>query len=155
MAKPATLKPFSLDECKVGPSGRVPEVTINRWKGLTISNIVKEEKWTQFISGNAKTWDTKKAAHRGLTGVNKEADATNLNNMLEYIGQYAPGCLYRDITQRSKSLEDVWNHIRAWANLKPNGCNQQAYYEAKFSFTFKYYTCSTVLCCNKCPKRYL
>ena len=54
--------------------------------------------------------------------------------MLEYISQYAPNCLYRDITERAMSLTAVWLLIRDWAGLKSTGCKQLAYWQLKRSY---------------------
>ena len=44
------------------------------------------------------TWEQRKVPDRGFDGVTKATDALQLDTMLEYISQYAPECLYRDIT---------------------------------------------------------
>ena len=55
--------------------------------------------------------------------------------MLEYVSQFAPNCLYRDITSRATSLNDVWKLVRNWAGLKSSGCKQLVYFNTKKSFS--------------------
>ena len=54
--------------------------------------------------------------------------------MLEYLSQYVPNALYRDITKRATSLEAVWTLVRNWAGLKTSGYKQQSYFKVKHSF---------------------
>ena len=54
--------------------------------------------------------------------------------MLEYISQYSPNCLYRDITQRVTSLQAIWILIRKWAGLKSSGCRLHAYWLVKRNY---------------------
>ena len=91
----------------------------------------KEEKWIPFIS---KKWKPKKISNRGLSGTSAEEDSTQIDTLLEYVSQYAPNALYRDITQRSTSLDEVWLLVRNWAGLKSSGSKQQTYYAIKNSY---------------------
>ena len=54
--------------------------------------------------------------------------------MLEYVSQYAPNALYRDITLRATSLAAVWTLVRDWAGLKTSGCKQHIYFTVKHSY---------------------
>ena len=130
-SKIGQLKPFMLEEKKEGASRTVSETTVNKWKGCILANVKKEEKWIPFIS---KKWKPKKVPNRGLTGSSADADSLQIDTLLEYISQYAPNALYRDITQRSTSLDEVWLLIRNWAGLKSSGSKQQTYYAVKHSF---------------------
>ena len=82
----------------------------------------------------SSTWSGKKISNRGFTGDKAAANATQVDLLLEYIAQYAPSHLYRDITNRSTSLAAVWTLIRNWAGLKTSGCKQQTYYSVKNSY---------------------
>lgn len=97
-----------------------------------LANIRKEEKWAPLIS---KTWHPKKMINRGFQG----SDAANTSNLvdavLEYVSQYAPNALYRDIVKRATSLDAVWTLVRNWARLKTSGCKQQVYLLVKKSFS--------------------
>ena len=130
-SKVGQLKPFMLEEKKEGASRTVSETTVNKWKGCMLANIKKEEKWIPFVT---KTWKPKKISNRGIEGNSAAADSLLVDTLLEYVSQYAPNALYRDITQRSTSLDDVWLLIRNWAGLKSSGCKQQTYYANKHSF---------------------
>ena len=130
-SKVGQLKPFMIEEKKEGPNNSISEVTANKWKGSIIANIKKEEKWVALIS---QTWEPKKITNRGLTGNDAAAKATQIDLMLEYVSQYAPNALYRDITKRATSLENVWLLIRNWAGLKTSGCKQQTYFRTKHSY---------------------
>ena len=109
MAKAATVKPFRLDECKSGPNGRVHEITVNKWKGMVLTSIRKEEKWIQFLpdTGTIKEWGPRKETDRSLDGDQKAANARHIDDMLEFVAQFAPSCLYCDITAKAKSLGAV------------------------------------------------
>ena len=100
-SKIGQLKPFMLEEKKEGPNKTISETTANKWKGCMIANIKKEDKWLPFLS--PKTWQPKKIPNRGLTGGDASASATQIDMMLEYVSQYAPNALYRDITLRATS----------------------------------------------------
>ena len=63
--------------------------------------------------------------------------------MLEYISQFAPNCLYRDITSRATSLQAVWILVRNWAGLKSSGCKQLVYFNIKKSYASNPETPST------------
>ena len=130
-SKVGQLKPFMLEEKKEGASRTVSETTVNKWKGCILANIKKEDKWIPFVT---KKWKPKKISNRGLEGNSAAADSLQIDTLLEYVSQYAPNALYRDITQRSTSLDDVWLLIRNWAGLKSSGCKQQTYYAIKHSF---------------------
>ena len=133
--KAAHVKPFRLDDHKVG-SNKLSEVIVSKWQGGILANIKKEDKWLVFLAtGTTPQWGLKRVADRGLVGDDKAATALQVDAMLEYVAQYAPGCLYRDITLRCKSLKDVWTIVRDWAGLKTEGgCFHQAYFQVKQSF---------------------
>ena len=130
-SKVGLLKPFHLEDKREGPAKTVTETTVNKWEGCILANIKKEEKWLKLIP---KTWSNKKATNRGFTGTDSENDATQVDMMLEYVSQYAPNALYRDITIRAKSLHEVWTLVRNWAGLKTSGCKQQVYYSVRKSY---------------------
>ena len=100
-SKAGQLKPFMIEENKEGPSRSVSEITANKWQGCMMANIKKEEKWVPLMS---KTWQPKKSANRGFTGATAADDSTQVDLMLEYVSQYAPNALYRDITLRTLAL---------------------------------------------------
>ena len=129
--KAGQLKPFMLEEKKDAHSRSVSEVTFNKWQGCMLANIKKEEKWLQLLS---TTWQSKKTENRGFTGADADSKATQVDMMLEYIAQFAPNHLYRDITNRATSLSAIWTLVRNWAGLKTSGCKQQTYYAMKTSF---------------------
>ena len=127
-SKVGQLKPFMIEEKKEGPSRSVSEITANKWQGCMTANIKKEEKWVPLMT---KTWQPKKTASRGFTGASAADDNTQVDLMLEYVSQYAPNALYRDITLRATSLAAVWTLVRDWAGLKTSGCKQHVYYTVK------------------------
>ena len=130
--KVGQLKPFMIEEKKEGPTRSVTETTANKWQGCILANIKKEEKWLKFLP--PKTWKAKKTVNRGFTGAEAAADTTQVDMLLEYISQYAPNALYRDITIRATSLDAVWTLVRNWAGLKTSGCKQQSYFTVKHSY---------------------
>ena len=121
-SKVGQLKPFYLEEKKVGPAQTISDATFTKWQGSILANIRKEEKWAPFVTGN---WEPKKVPNRGFNTATAAADAQNVDLMLAYLAQYAPSVLYRDITQRSTSLTAVWAVIRQWAGLKASGCKHE------------------------------
>ena len=131
-SKIGQLKPFMLEEKKEGPNKTISETTANKWQGCMIANIKKEEKWLPFLS--PKIWQPKKITNRGLTGADALTSATQIDMLLEYVSQYAPNALYRDITLRATSLDAVWVLVRNWAGLKTSGSKQQIYYQVKNSW---------------------
>ena len=110
-----------IEEKKEGPLRAVSETTANKWQGCIIANIKKDEKWVPLIP---KVWKPKKIKNRGFEDIDV-ATATQIDLMLEYVSQYSPNCLYRDITLRYTSLSEVWLLVRNWAGLKSGGCKQQ------------------------------
>ena len=130
-SKIGQLKPFMIEEKKEGPTRSVSEVTANKWQGCMVANIKKEEKWVPLMN---KTWEPKKVANRGLTGATAADDSTQVDQMLEYVSQYAPSALYRDITLRATGLTAVWTLVRDWAGLKTSGCKQNIYFTVKRSY---------------------
>ena len=81
--------------------GVVSETTANKWQGIILANIKKNETWIPLLN---KDWKVKKVANRGFTGAQAAETAVQVDQMLEYLSQYAPNCLYRDITLRATSL---------------------------------------------------
>ena len=130
-SKIGQLKPFMIEEKKEGPGRSVSEITANKWQGCMLANIKKEDKWVPLLS---KTWKPKKTTNRGLVGGDAVADSTQIDAMLEYISQYAPNALYRDITLRATNLAAVWTLVRNWAGLKTSGCKQHTYFTVKQSY---------------------
>ena len=131
MAKIGQIKPFRIEEKKEGPLNKVSEVSFTKWRGCMLANIKKEEKWHPFLTSE---WSAKKTTNRGLDGAEAAANSLLIDAMLEYVSQYAPNCLYRDITLRSKSLEAVWTLVRDWAGLKTVGSYHQTYYQVRRSY---------------------
>jgi hypothetical protein len=129
--KVGQLKPFMIEEKKEGPNRSVSEVTANKWQGCITANLKKEEKWVPLLS---KEWKPKKVTNRGLAEPDSAATCAQIDMMLEYVSQYAPNALYRDITLRATSLTAVWILVRNWAGLKTSGCKQQTYYTVKNSY---------------------
>ena len=121
------LKPFMIEEKKEGPNKTISETTFNKWQGCITANVKKEEKWKDLL---IKEWQPKKVTNRGL----EQNVSLQVDLMLEYVSQYAPNALYRDITLRSTSLKSVWTLVRNWAGLKSSGCKQHVYYTTKHSF---------------------
>ena len=135
MTKAATIKPFKLQEFQDEVTGKVPEVKVNQWQGILLANIEENDEWTALIvPGGDAIWESKKTEHRGFAGGNAERSAKRLNQLLQYIAQYAPGCLYRDITGCALSLAGVWKLIRTWAGLKSRGNYHQSYSQVRASF---------------------
>ena len=78
-------------------------------------------------------WQPKNTANRGFTGTEAEATFTQVDLMLEYVSQYTPKALYRDITLRATSLSAVWILVRNWAGLKPLAVSS-TYFTVKHSY---------------------
>ena len=128
--KAGHLKPFMIEEKKDGLNRTVSEVTANKWQGCILANIKKEEKWISLMT---QEWQPKNTANRGFTGTEAEATFTQVDLMLEYVSQYAPKALYRDITLRATSLSAVWILVRNWAGLKPLAVSS-TYFTVKHSY---------------------
>ena len=132
MAKKAgQLKPFLIEEKREGPLNNISEATANKWIGNLTANIKKDENWLRLITA---TWGKKKSHNRGYPD-DDDISANHVQQMLEYVSQFAPNCLYRDITARATSLNEVWLLVRQWAGLKSSGCKQLVYVNIKKSFT--------------------
>ena len=126
------LKPFCLEERKEGSNNKVSEVSVNKWQGYILTNVKKIEEWLKFLPKEDKPiWAQKKTPDRGF---DEGTDALQLNDMLEYISQYAPDCLYRDITLCSRPLQEVWTLVRDWAGIKAVSCYHQIYFKTKHSY---------------------
>ena len=129
--KAGQLKPFLIEERREGPLNNISEATANKWIGNLTANIKKDENWLPFV---AATWEKKKYHDRGFPD-DDNTSANHVQQMLEYVSQFAPNCLYRDITARATSLNEVWLLVRQWAGLKSSGCKQLVYFNIKKSFT--------------------
>ena len=132
--KAVALKPFHLEE-KKGPNGIVSEATVAKWKQVCMQNLKKEDRFQPYY---ARAWDVKQA-DKGLRaeGDNDDrarAKVTIVDDMLTYIAQYAPEVLFRDITRRCNSLEEVWTCIKEWANIKVTGSKHQQYHHLRDSY---------------------
>ena len=136
------LKPFNLEDRK-DTNGSVNETTVNKWQGCMIQNVRKDQRWILLLE---LEWQPKRVNNRGVVGrpavagppvvpaVPAAAVAADIDAMLEYVSQFSPNCLYRDITTRATSLQAVWRLVRDWAGLKSSGCRQQAYWQVKRSY---------------------
>ena len=133
-SKIGQLKPFYLEDKKEGPSQTISDATYTKWQGSILANIRKEDKWTPFLTTN---WSPKRIPNRGFNTNTAVADAKQVDLMLAYLAQYAPGVLYRDITQRATSLASVWEVIRQWAGLKSSGSKHYTYYQLKETYDRK------------------
>ena len=100
----------------------VSETPVSKWEGCLLVNI-------PFVAPGYE-WRPKKIQHRGAMA----ATAVLIDSMLEYIAQYAPICLYHDITIRSTSPKNIWLLVRNWAGVKTSGCYQQKYHQVKRSY---------------------
>ena len=91
-----------LEEKKEGAKQTVSETTVNKWEGCLLNNIRKEDKWLPLIAPTYN-WSQKKVINHG-----KDAAASaSIDSMLEYIAQYTPNCLYRDITVCATSQKGI------------------------------------------------
>ena len=90
-SKVGQLKPFMIEEKKEGSNKSISEVTANKWQGCMVANIKTEEKWVPLM---CRTWQPKKTLNRGHTGNTAAEDSTQVDQMLEYVSQYAPNALY-------------------------------------------------------------
>ena len=118
--KVGILKPFNLEE-KKDPNGQITEATANKWQGCISQNLRKEPKWIHLLD---MQWQQKRVVNRGMDPrpavvgppaipeVPAATVASDIDSMLEYISQYSPSCLYRDIMLRSTSLQSVWKLVR-------------------------------------------
>ena len=96
-----------------------------------LAHIKAEANWLPLVN---LEWDVKKVENRGLDGDNAARDAVRLEQMLTFIGMYAPSSVFKEITQRRKSLKDIWTIIRKWAGVSPSGSKHLAYYKLKMAF---------------------
>ena len=94
------------------------------------SKCIKEEKWLPFVSQTLLSRKEKK--HR-LKGEKAESESNLTDGHLDYLAQYAPNALYRDITRHATSLEPIWVLVRKWVGLKTSGSKHHAYYKVKNS----------------------
>ena len=120
------LKPLMIEEKKEGPNNTVSGVTANKWQGCMLANIKKEANRLPLIP---LTWGPKKSTNRNFTGADAAANSSKIDAMLNYLSQYAPNALYRDITKRATSLEAVWTLVRNWVGHKTSGCKQQSHFK--------------------------
>ena len=136
------LKPFNIEDRKDSKS-KVSEITANKWQGCLLQNIRKEPRWVPLLD---LVWQQKKVQDRGVLArpaqpgppaveaVPPASIAADIDALLEYVSQYSPNCLYRDITNRATSLNNEWILVRKWAGLKSSGCRHQAYWQVKRSW---------------------
>ena len=72
----------------------------------------KGRKMERFLpEGTINTWGMKKMTNCSLNGVNKTKNAAHIDNLLEFVAQYASACLYQDITNKAMSLKSVWKLV--------------------------------------------
>ena len=123
MSTMSKMKPYRLDDRKSSKSV-LTEIDLAQWKEVILAHIKAEENWLPLVT---RTWGAKKVANRGLAGDDPPGDAVKLEAMLAFIATYAPSSVFREITQRCKSLADVWNIIRKWAGIRASGSKHLTY----------------------------
>ena len=79
------------------------------------------------------TWGLAKVQHRGYA-CGYIPKAQTVNEILEYVAQYAPGHLHRCITREATSLESAFNFVRTWAGVSRAGSAFQTFIAVRDSF---------------------
>ena len=134
MTSMTTKKPYLLEDCKSTPHDKISEAEFERWKGVMLANIKKNNSFVPYL---AITWGKSTISNRGLED-DETATARDktlvIDSLLAHVSHYGPAVLQRDITKRCTSLENVWQCIRTWAGLKTSGHNLLAYYRARTSY---------------------
>ena len=69
----------------------------------------------------------------GFNNANKDK-ASLIDEILEYIAQFAPGVLWKRITEDSTSIDNAFDRCRKWAGLQNIGSALQSYIEIKDSW---------------------
>ena len=132
--KTGIIKPFSI-ETLADDQGRVSDISVEKWQGNLLANMLRHDDWVKFVPpGDSAAWRGKKVANRGYVGDGAAAKGRHLDAMLKYIAQFAPNCLYRDITERAITLVQIWNTVKDWAGVKSKGNFHQQYSEVRRSF---------------------
>ena len=125
------MKPYRLDDRKSSKQS-LTEIDLSQWKEVIVSNIKAEAEWKPLLN---RTWKEKKITNRGFGDESgDEKDATNLDSMLTFIATYGPSSVFREITQRSTSMTEVWEVIRKWAGLRTSGSKHLTYSKLKRSY---------------------
>jgi hypothetical protein len=118
------LKPWQLTEEETFAS-------YGKWQSTLLYCLNKEVEWQRFLKpvkpdNKDTSWEILIAANptRGLSddggnhGKTKEEKVLLLNNMLEYIAQWAPHFISHEIIKESTSMRSVWQTIRQYYNLQ-------------------------------------
>ena len=123
------MKPYRLDDRKAAKTS-LTEIDLAQWKELILTHVKADENWTPLVN---LTWDVK-TPNRGLAGDTAAQDAVKLEAMLAFVATYAPSSVFREITQRCKSLAEVWNVVRKWAGIRASGAKHLTYNKLRKAF---------------------
>ena len=118
MSKPVANKPFHLIDRKSGPKNSVTETDVCQFICVLEANIKLHDSWKEYLP---ISWQPKNVAYRGFADANKADIAASIDGMLINIAGYSPPPLLRAITQRCKSLGEVWDLVRKWAGIQTSG----------------------------------
>ena len=133
-----SVKLFNLEERKNSTGTAITEVDIFQWKNTLIDNLKRDTEFREFCTDAAR-WDYENVEHRGFKDT-VEGDgsaaikAGTVHSMLTKIASYAPKSIVREITRRTKSLNDIWNIAREWAGIQSSGAKHLEYYKTKMSY---------------------
>ena len=133
-----SVKLFNLEERKNSTGTAITEVDIFQWKNTLIDNLKRDAEFREFCTDTAR-WDFENVENRGFEDTvqgdgSAVTKASTVHSMLTKIASYAPKSIVREITRRTKSLNDIWNIAREWAGIQSSGAKHLEYYKTKMSY---------------------
>ena len=133
-----SVKLFNLEERKNTSGTAITEVDIFQWKNTLIDNLKRDPEFREFCTDTAR-WDFENVENRGFQDTVQgdgiaATKASSVHSMLTKIASYAPKSIVREITRRTKSLNDIWNIAREWAGIQSSGAKHLEYYKTKMSY---------------------
>ena len=132
-----SVKLFNLEDRK-NNTGTITEVDIFQWKNTLLDHLRREPDFVDHCK-DSSTWDIERVENRGFKdsvigdGTGKQK-ADQVNSMLTKISSYAPKSIVREITRRTRCLDDIWSTARDWAGIQSSGAKHLEYYKVKMSF---------------------
>ena len=109
------LKPRALEE-------EENLASINAWKHRLLTYLRQEKKYAEFLEEDF-SWEKHTVENRGLEGVDAETRAAALDTMLATIATYASSYLTSQICNTCTCLNDIWQLVRKYYNIKPSESN--------------------------------
>ena len=131
------VKLFNLEDRK-NAAGTITEIDIFQWKNALMDNIKRDKEYQEHCLETSR-WGPQNEKDRGFEDTetgdgSARLRADQVDSMLTKISTYAPKSIVREITRRSRKLEDIWEVCRDWAGIRSNGTKHLEYYKTRKSY---------------------